>query len=129
MEDLAHLLSSSELEQWKLRSPTASTWQPGQFIFYKGHLPYGALVLASGSVEFVRPSDEDVDSEPNYIIEKIVNAPAVIGVKHTIEKKTYPASCRIVDTSIIHCVEARILIQLATARNNLISEIIDKRKA
>ncbi len=73
-------------------------YQPGQFLFYEGHKPYGVYLLNDGAIELYRTVSGNPLDEPEFrcAVEARIDEgrPLVIGARQLQEDQAFPVNAR-----------------------------------
>jgi CRP-like cAMP-binding protein len=104
---LAVEIDPKDAASWKRRVPPAR-FKPGQILFYRGHLPYGLLVIHSGLADLRLRATDPRKSRLR------VGPNTVLGLSNLLREEPYPLSAVILEETEVSFVEKTLFSVLVS---------------
>jgi CRP-like cAMP-binding protein len=98
-----------EAGAWKRKVPPIR-FRPGQVLFYRGHLPYGIMIIHSGSAD-LRLREGDLRTHVR------VGPCTVLGLSNLLNEQPYPRTAVVVETLEASFVEKTRILSWVKDRN------------
>ncbi len=97
-----------ELAAWRKKFPP-STYRPGQVLFYRGHFPYGVLIIYSGTADL-----RTRESDPRSPIR--VGPNMLLGLSYVLRGEPYPLTAVVTEELEASFIERTLIADWARNR-------------